>query len=181
MAAPCMWKKRPTRPAGWSASVSGMATAGASAASRSAIDLTNRVISNAYHPQSPAVASAGFFFLSGCAHRTQHRLARPAIDLQPGGFLVRPQRGAGLHPGLAVQLVLVEADARQMTLHGFDRGRAQLRRGGPWRCERLWVDDAVAEMADEQHIQIRKIVFLDDKIVLRGQEGWAVDAFWLQQ
>jgi hypothetical protein len=31
-------------------------------------------------------------------------------------------------------------------------------------------DHAVGEMADEQHIQVGEIVFLDDEVVLRGQE-----------
>ena len=40
---------------------------------------------------------------------------------------------------------------------------------------------AVAEMADEQHVQIGKIVFLDHEIIFRGQKRRAVDAFGLQQ
>src|SRR5438067_13729 len=56
------------------------------------------------------------------AHGAQHRFARPAVDLEAGGFLICAQRRAGLHAGLAVELVLVETDARQMTLHGFDIG-----------------------------------------------------------
>src|SRR3954454_2871191 len=87
--------------------------------------------------------------LSRPAHRTQHRFARPAIDLEAGGFLVGAERRAGLHARLAVELVLVEADPRQMTLHGFDIGRAQLHRGAPRRCERLRAYHAVGEMADE--------------------------------
>src|SRR4051812_26678834 len=51
--------------------------------------------------------------------RAQHRFAWPAIDLQSGLLLIRSERRAGLHAGLAVKLVLVEPDARQMTLHGF--------------------------------------------------------------
>src|SRR5262245_38740012 len=69
---------------------------------------------------------------SAPAHRAQHRFARPAVDLEAGGFLVRAERRAGLHARLAVELVLVETDARQVALHGFDIGGAQLRRGRPW-------------------------------------------------
>ena len=64
-------------------------------------------------------ASAGFFFAE-CepyrrrAHRLQHRFARPAIDLQAGRLLVSPERRARQHARLAVDLVLVEADARQV-------------------------------------------------------------------
>ena len=59
---------------------------------------------------------------------------------------------------------------RQMTLHRFDRRRAQLGRGRPRCRKRLRTDHAVGEMADEQDIQIGEIVFLDDEVVLRGQE-----------
>src|SRR6185312_15637724 len=41
-------------------------------------------------------------------HRAQHGFARPAIDLQPGGFLIRAERRTCLHARLAVELVLVE-------------------------------------------------------------------------
>src|SRR5206468_10331558 len=44
------------------------------------------------------------------AHGAQHRFARPAIDLEAGGFLVGAERRTGLHAGLAVELVLVEPD-----------------------------------------------------------------------
>src|SRR5580693_3712212 len=96
------------------------------------------------------------------AHRTQYRFARPAIHLQSRRFLIGAERRAGLHPGLAVELVLVEAKARELTLHRFDVGGAQLRRGRPWRRERLRIAHAVAEMTDIQHVEIRKIIFLDD-------------------
>src|SRR6476620_2704024 len=114
-------------------------------------------------------------------HGPQHRFAWPAVDLEAGGFLIRAERRARLHAGHAVELVLVKADARQVTLHGLDIGRAQLRGGRPWRGERLRACHAVGEMADEQHIQVGEIIFLDDEVVLRGQEGRAVDALDLQQ
>src|SRR5260370_4317193 len=69
--------------------------------------------------------------LSRRADRTQHRFTRPAIDLQSRRFLVRPKRRAGLHPGLAVEFVLVETDARQVPLHGFDIGGVRLGRSRP--------------------------------------------------
>src|SRR5439155_20534597 len=100
-------------------------------------------------------------------HRTQHRFARPAIDLEAGGLLIRSQCRARLHARFAVELVLVEADPRQMTLHGFDIRGAQLRRSRPRGRERLRVHHAVGEMADEQHIEVGEIIFLDDEVVLR--------------
>src|SRR5579863_472020 len=96
---------------------------------------------------NPAEMSAGFLFryiaeyscdaaaLPRRADRTQHRLARPAVHLQPGRFLVGAERGAGLHSGLAVDLVGIETDAHEVTLHGFDVGGAQLGRGRPRRGE----------------------------------------------
>src|SRR6266516_7465947 len=62
------------------------------------------------------------------AHRAQHRFARPAIDLEAGRFLIRAQCRTRLHARLAVELVLVETDPPQMTLHGLYIGRAKLRR-----------------------------------------------------
>src|SRR3954471_14291352 len=125
MAVRCMWKKRPTRLAGWFASASGMVTTGATAASKSATDSIDQRDIQRAPISKPGRCSAGFYFgLAHRAHRIEHRFARPAIDLQPRGFLIRPQRGTGLHSGLAVQLVLVEADAGEMTLHRLHRRRA---------------------------------------------------------
>ena len=58
---------------------------------------------------------------------------------------------------------------------------AELRVLAPWLLERPRINDAVAEMADEQHIEIGEIVFLDDEVILRGQELRPVDALRLQQ
>src|SRR6476659_8306680 len=77
------------------------------------------------------------------AHRAQHRFAWPAVDLEAGGLLIRAERCTRLHARLAVELILVEADARQMSLHRLNVGGAQLRRRGPWRCERLRANHAV--------------------------------------
>src|SRR5260221_364765 len=76
------------------------------------------------------------------------------IGVETGGLRMGAERRAGLHPRLAVELVLVEPDPRQMTLHRLDVLGAQLRRRRPRRCERQRTSHAVAEMADEQHIQI---------------------------
>src|SRR5882757_5487637 len=121
--------------AAWFVSVSGTATAGASVASRFATDRSTRY---PHRFRKPGLA-AGFFFLGSASapvHRAQHRLARPAIDLQPGLLLIGTKRRAGLHPGLAVELVLVETDSRQLLLHRLDVGGAQLPRGRPRRHER---------------------------------------------
>src|ERR1700744_5655714 len=88
-------------------------------------------------------------FLLSSGDRAQHRLARPAIHLQSGALLVGAERRARLHAGLAVDLVVVEADARQSALHGFDVLGAQLRRGRPWRCKSKRTHHAVGEVADE--------------------------------
>src|SRR5216117_2324052 len=90
------------------------------------------------------VSTFAEYALAHRADRTQYRFARPAIDLQSGRFLVRAERRASLHPGLAVEFVFVETDARQVTLHGFDIGAAQLGRCRPRRRERLRAQHAVA-------------------------------------
>src|SRR5258707_1236021 len=82
------------------------------------------------------------------AHRLQHRFAGPAIDLETGGLLIGAKRRTGLHARLAVELVLVESDPRQMTLHRLDVFGAQLRRGRPCCRERQRASHAVTEMAD---------------------------------
>src|SRR4051794_25310516 len=104
--------------------------------------------------------SAGLFLLASPAlsalrlsrrlDRAQHLFARPAIDLETCGFLVGAERSARLHTGLAVDLVLVEPDARQPALHRLDVLGSQLLRGRPRRRERLRARHAVGEMADEQ-------------------------------
>src|SRR6266403_1608099 len=127
------------------------------------------------------VSTFAEYALSRRADRTQHCFARPTIDLQSRRFLVRPERRAGLHPGLAVEFVLVETDARQVTLHGFDIGGAQLGRSRPRRREWLRVQHAVAEVPDEQYVQVGKIIFLDDEVIFGGQTRRAIYALVLQQ
>src|SRR5260221_1194649 len=134
MAVGCMWKRRP--PAAGFASASGAVTAGASPAFRFADLIGARNLRRVFS-LNPADASGGFFFSARRADRTQHRFARPAIDLQSRRFLVRPERRACLHPGLAVEFVLVETDARQVTLQGFDIAATQLGRPLPLRNARL--------------------------------------------
>src|ERR1700676_5618049 len=80
-----------------------------------------------------------------------------------------------------MHLVGIETDARQMTLHGFDIGAAQLARSRPRRREWLRAQHAVAEVPDKQYVQIREIIFLDDEIIFRGQKCRAIDALGLQQ
>src|SRR5262245_41160159 len=149
-----MWKKSPIRPAAWCASASGTATAGAFAATRSATKRSLGRDLTALDFRSPAETTAGFFLagyvkLSRRAHRLQHRLARPAIDLDPGRLLIGAECGTRQHAGLAIDLVLVDADPRQMLLHRFHGFRTQLRRRRPWRRKGLRVGHAVGEMADE--------------------------------
>ena len=114
------------------------------------------------------------------ANRAQRCFAGPAIDLEAGGFDRRPAPRAS-SSRLAVQLVAIEADAREVALHRLHVGGAQLGRRRPRRRERLRAGHAVAEMADEQHIQIGEIVFLDHEVIFRGQERRAVDPLRLQQ
>src|ERR1700716_172503 len=135
MAVRCITRTR-LRPAAGFASASGMVTAGVSAASRSATDLRRPALK----PPNPDLETRlrpGFSFSARGADRTQHHVALPAIHLEPGRLLVGPERRARLHPRLAIDLVGVKADARQVTLHGLDIGRAQLGRSRPRRRERL--------------------------------------------
>src|SRR5665213_4345748 len=119
MVARCMWKTPLPRPAASFASASGMVTAGASAASRSATDLNEPALRRHGFKTRP-IFRPGFCFSMLRADRTQHRFARPAIDLEPGRFLVGPERRAGLHPRLAVDLVGIQTKPRELALHGLD-------------------------------------------------------------
>src|SRR5882762_551281 len=133
MAVRCITKMRLPR-AAWFASASGMVMAGASAASRSVTDLTGwRGIHRALILKTRPTLRPGLCFSARGADRTQHRFARPAINLEPGRFLIGAERRARLHPRLAVELVVIETDAREVTLHGFDIGGAHLGRSRPWR------------------------------------------------
>ncbi len=58
------------------------------------------------------------------AHRSQHRFAGPAVHFDPRRLLIRPERGASLHSGLAVELVTVKSEPRELTLHRLDVGGA---------------------------------------------------------
>src|ERR1700737_1331024 len=104
MAVPCM-SKTIRRPAAWFASASGMVTAGATAASRVATDLTRpaRNSPHLYLKTRPKFRPGLFFdagnipggqsqrSLARRADRTQHRFARPAVHFEPGRFLIGPE------------------------------------------------------------------------------------------
>src|SRR5947208_6363797 len=111
-----------------------------------------------------SLRSSGLEASARGAHRLQHRLAGPAVDLEAGGFLIGAERRASLHAGLAVELVLVEPDPGQMLLHRLDVLGAQLRRCRPRCYERQWTSHTVAEVTDEQHIEIGEVIFLDDEV-----------------
>src|SRR5258707_15864413 len=83
-------------------------------------------------------------------HVVEHRRGRPAIDLEPVRLLIGAERRTREHAGLAVDLVLVEAELGEGTLHRLDLGGAQLRILAPWRLEPTRIGDALAQMADEQ-------------------------------
>src|SRR5580698_2439657 len=145
-----MWKVL-RRAAVSCASASGTVMTGASAASRSATDPTGMaLICNARFSTRPMLRP-GFSFSARRAHRTQHRFARPAVHLEPSRFLVGTKCGTRQHSRLAVELVGIEAKPRELALHGFDVGGAQLGRCRPRRRERLRTDHAIAEMPDIQH------------------------------
>src|SRR4029077_912373 len=114
-------------------------------------------------------------------HVVEHGGGGPAIDLEPVRLLIRAQGRAREHTRLAVDLVLVEAELGKRTLHRLDLRGAQLRVLAPRRLERTRVADALAQMADEQHVQIRKIVFLDDVVILEREKRRSVSALGQEQ
>src|SRR5438128_7888928 len=120
-------------------------------------------------------------FRGSLLHVVEHRRGRPAIDLEPVRLLVGAERRAREHAGLAVDLVLVEAELGEGTLHRLDLGGAQLRVLAPRRLEPTRIGDALAQMADEQHVEIGKVVFLDDVIVLEREERRPISAFRQEQ
>ncbi len=104
------------------------------------------------------------------AHMVEHFGRRPAIDMQPIGLLIRAERGAGFHAGLAVDLVAVDAQFRQPLLHAFDVGGFHLHNLAPRCLKWPWIGNPVGHMADEENVQVREIVFLDDEVVLRHEK-----------
>src|SRR5215468_2747749 len=115
------------------------------------------------------------------AHVVEQGRRRPAVQLQAIGLLVGAKRRARQHAGLAVELVGIEAEFGEPALHRLDVGGAQLRGLAPRRLERARIEHAVAQVADEQHIEVGEIVVLDDVVVLRRQERWPVGALRHQQ
>src|ERR1700691_3432617 len=104
----------------------------------------------------------------------EQRRRRPAIDLESVALLIVTERGARLHPGLAVDLVVVVAARGENFLHAVEIAGGKLRDVAPRRLERPRIDDAIAEMPDEQNVEVGEIVFLDEEIVLGSEEGRAV-------
>src|SRR3954451_8899051 len=179
MAPRSMWKK--LLPAAGSANASGTGTAGAIAVWKSATELRFLAVDLETRPCFGRVFLLPRLALLRVAQRTQHRFAGPAIHLQSRRLLVCTERRPRLHPGLPVYLVAVKTDARELTLHRFHVCAAQLGRGRPWRRKRPRAQNAVAEMAYKQHIQIGKIVFLDHEVIRGFQKRRAEDTFRLQQ
>src|SRR5262249_47792143 len=108
------------------------------------------------------------------AHVVEHGGGRAAIQFLAPWPLVRARRRTGQHAGLAVELVAIEAEVGEPALHRLDLCGAQLRGLAPRRLERPRIENAVAQVADEQHIEVGEIVILDDVVVLRRQERWPV-------
>src|SRR5262245_788554 len=114
-------------------------------------------------------------------HMLEHRGRRPAIDLQAIGLLIGAERRAREHAGLAIDLVLVEADAGERLLHRFDIAGLELRALAPRRLEAARIADALAQMADEQRVKLGEVIVLDHVVVLERQESRAVGAFGQQE
>src|SRR5262245_52369722 len=114
-------------------------------------------------------------------HVLEHGRGRPAVDLDVVRLLIRAERRAREHAGLAVDFVLVEAELGERALHGLHLCGAQLRVLAPRRLERPRIADALAQVPDEQHVEIGEIVFLDDVIVLEREERGPIGALGQQQ
>src|SRR5262245_35577161 len=114
-------------------------------------------------------------------HVLKHGGGRPTVDLQSVFLLIRAERRAREHAGFAIDLVLVETEPGQPFLHQLDIRGLELRILAPRRLELAPAGYAVAQVADEQDIEIRKIIVLEDVIILRREEGRTVTAFRLQQ
>src|SRR5262245_29123780 len=115
------------------------------------------------------------------AHVVEQGWRRPAVQLEAIGLLIGAKRRARQHAGLAVELVRIEAELGEPALHRLHVGGAQLRGLAPRRLERFWIENAVAQVADEQHIKIGEIVVLDHEVILRRQERRPVGALGHQQ
>ena len=61
------------------------------------------------------------------AHVVEHRRRRPAIKLEGICLLIGAERGARLHPGLAVDLVVIEA-ARREALANNEEAQLEMKR-----------------------------------------------------
>ena len=111
----------------------------------------------------------------------EQRGGRPTIDFEPVVLLIVTQRSARFHPCLAVDLVVIKAAGAENFLHAVKIARRQLRDLAPRRLKRPGVDHEIAEMTDEEHVEVGKIVFLDDEIVFGGEECGPVKAGRLQE
>src|SRR4029450_1399934 len=85
------------------------------------------------------------------------------------------------HARFSVDLVLIEAKRGQPLLHDLDLACLELGVLAPWRLKWSSAGDAVAEMTDEQHIEIRKVVALEPVVVLGRPESGPVAASRLQE
>src|SRR5262245_43318537 len=103
-------------------------------------------------------------------HVLKHGGGRPAVDRQSVFLLIRAERRAREHARFAVDLVLVETKRGQPLLHQLDIHRLELSILAPRRLELASAGYAVAQVSDEQHVQIREIVVLEHEIVFRREE-----------
>ncbi len=119
------------------------ATAGGRAASRSATDVRST---------------------AACA-RALRRSA--AVDFQSALLLIRAERRAREHSRLPIDLVLVEAERREPPLHGSTCSVLTARSCSNGVSNGLPPAIRSAEMADEEHVEIRKIIVLEHEIIFR--------------
>src|SRR5436305_10058689 len=86
------------------------------------------------------------------AHVVEHGGGRPAVEFQPVRLLIGAEREAGLHAGLAVDLLGVITELGEAALHLLELRALELHHVAPRRLEGAAVENAIAQLPDEQHV-----------------------------
>src|SRR5271157_5686385 len=98
-------------------------------------------------------------------------LGGPASLRQASALLIGAGRAARASARLAVDGVAVKAQCGEPRLHIFDIGGGDLHNRVPPALEAAAAPDAIREIANEQGIKVRPVIFPDRLEVLEGQES----------
>src|SRR5206468_3882070 len=139
-------------------------------------DFWRKLPNERWNKPEDASAPGSSMFGRLAAHLLEHGGGGPAVEPQPVRLLIGAEREPGLHAGFAVDFLRIIAEVGEPPLHLLELGGLELHHLGPWRFECPPVENAIAQLPYEQHVEIGEIVVFQHEIVRENQKTGPVDA-----